>query len=48
VAVVPPTIEVVEAPPVAEGEAVAVEGEEEKAEPEVISKGKKEEPEEEK
>lgn len=48
VAVVPPTIEVVEAPPVAEGEAVPAEGEEEKAEPEVISKGKKEEPEEEK
>ena len=47
VAVVPPTVEVVEAPP-AEGEAVPAEGEEEKAEPEVISKGKKEEPEEEK
>jgi large subunit ribosomal protein L25 len=46
VAVVPPTIEVVEAPPV-EGEAVPAEGEEEKAEPEVIAKGKKEEEQEE-
>jgi large subunit ribosomal protein L25 len=47
VAVVPPTIEKVEAPPV-EGEEGAVEGEEAAAEPEVISKGKKEEDKEEK
>lgn len=47
VAVVPPTIEVVEAPP-AEGEEGAAEGEEAPAEPEVIAKGKKEEEEEEK